>query len=181
MKELITKYIKALADMVNDLSLLEEIRKELNQVWEILKSDSKLYLFLKVPHIAKEEKFKLIDLISYEFQYHHQLNNFLKLLVLNDRIEILDQLITELAQYLNQEQGLKIVQLELPYEIDNKALKEMEELLKEKLATNLKINLSINKNLVFGFRIWINSDLYDYSFDSLMSHFKKSLRELSLS
>jgi ATP synthase F1 delta subunit len=175
MKEGSAKFSKALIEFIPNLDELNEVKKELIQFKEILNKEAKLMLFFKVPHIAKQDKIKLLELICYEFQFHKELRDFLKIVILKNRIELLDDVILELNQYYEKQKGIMKVRLELPFEIDDSGIENLRNEFCKKFDKEINLNVFLNRKLVFGFRIFFDFTLLDLSLNSVLGKLREAI------
>jgi len=129
---------------------------------------------LSNPKIANEERVKLL-LSFFKKQTNTRLQNFLTLLLEKKRIVFMKE-ISEIFENLKSDYN-KIcnVEIETPYALSSSQLKELENHLKLKYKSQIKINQVISKELIAGIKIKVNNEVTDLSIRNRLEHVTQHL------
>ena len=114
------------------------------------------------PKIANEERVKLL-LSFFKKQTNTRLQNFLTLLLEKKRIVFMKE-ISEIFENLKSDYNKVCnVEIETPYALSSSQLKELENYLKLKYKSQIKISQVISKELIAGIKIKVNNEVTDLS------------------
>ena len=121
------------------------------------------------PKIANEERVKLL-LSFFKKQTNTRLQNFLTLLLEKKRIVFMKE-ISEIFENLKSDYNKVCnVEIETPYALSSSQLKELENHLKLKYKSQIKINQVISKELIAGIKIKVNNEVTDLSIRNRLEH-----------
>jgi len=168
----------AYAKALKDLSLENNI--DINQIVSELQLvnsyfDDEFIGFLKNPRISKDNKKEVFkntftNLNKYVF-------SSLLVLVDNNMITNLSDIIVELKELINEEQGIVTVEVETAQELSEIDILKIKQFLFLKLNKKINIIIKLNKNLVGGFIIKYQGKTIDGSLltkqESLKEYLKK--------
>jgi len=126
------------------------------------------------PKIANEESIKLL-LSFFKKQTNTRLQNFLTLLLEKKRIVFMKE-ISEIFENLKSDYNKVCnVEIETPYALSSSQLKELENHLKLKYKSQIKINQVIRKELIAGIKIKVNNEVTDLSIRNRLEHVTQHL------
>jgi len=126
------------------------------------------------PKIANEERVKLL-LSFFKKQTNTRLQNFLTLLLEKKRIVFMKE-ISEIFENLKSDYNKVCnVEIETPYALSSSQLKELENHLKLKYKSQIKINQVISKELIAGIKIKVNNEVTDLSIRNRLEHVTQHL------
>lgn len=169
-------YATALLDLCKEEKKdLMELRNSIKFIMQIFKKELSFARFFTYANVTYEEKSNVIDKV---FNGHDViLLNFLKLLILKNRAfyiyEILKESVTRFDAYLNLETG--IIYSATPLSIEN--IEKIKNALELKKNKRIELINEIDKSLIGGFKIKLNSDIYDTSIKSKLEKMKIILKE----
>jgi len=126
------------------------------------------------PKIANEKRVKLL-LSFFEKQTTTRLQNFLTLLLEKKRIVFMKE-ISEIFENLKSDYNKVCnVEIETPYVLSSDQLKELENHLKLKYKSQIKIHQIISKELIAGIKIKVNNEVTDLSIRNRLEHVTQHL------
>lgn len=157
-EQIVKKYVKALVDSLNEQEL-----KEFDESLNLIKSAFLVDKFINIIHskdIKNIQKVKLI--FSFIENPSQKLTNFIKLLGLNDRLElipsIVDELVFQRAKKQNEFTGI----IQSSFDINAQKISDLEQSFSKKL--NAKIKLKHIKTQYSGIKISIDDLGVEVSF-----------------
>ncbi|PAF52733.1 F0F1 ATP synthase subunit delta [Helicobacter sp. 13S00477-4] len=169
------KYIKAI---VSDLKKtdIDSFLKELEKIVGLF-SIEKFLNIIHSPYIQTPDKQNfLLQLVESK---DHRINNFIKLLIENDRLEITPFVCEGLRAYINEKDKVYIGLLYLREKIDSVMLEEIRKKISTRLSIELKIEQVISK--IEGIKLVIEDLDIEISFvkenflNQLKSHILKAV------
>ncbi len=145
---IVEKYTKALMSSLNDDEIVE-IYEAIAKI-ALVANNPKFILIVKSPLLSLDEKLKfLIDLAQ---NNNEKLINFLKILLINKRIDLIREihqnLYEKVSEYLNTYAGI------VEGKVGENVLRELEKKLSEKF--NAKIKLQLKESDLNGVRVFVD-------------------------
>lgn len=104
---------------------------------------------------------------------HHTISNFLKLLKKKNDIKLLKKIFKNLKTINEEKNQFKTVKIKSAFELNQNFQKQLTENLEKKLKREVRLEITIDKNILGGIIIQIDDKIYD---GSLKNKIKK-LRE----
>lgn len=156
-------YAEALLEIAKSSNLLEEIKKDLFTISNVLSTSKDLQLFLANPLLGINAKKNIIDKL-FKNKVNNIVLNFLFVLINKRRISILQAIIDKCFELIYKLESITVVELMTSVEFNETQINTLIE--KIKLITNaknIKLITSINLNLIAGFILKIGSKVIDTS------------------
>ena len=174
MNSLFFNYATALLDLSKEENLeLFEIRSSIKNLVEVFQKNRDFAAFLTAVNISYEEKCGVVEKVL--VGYPKIILNFIKLIISKNRAfyiyDILKESLTRFDSYLNLETG--IIYSSEPLSIEN--IKKLTIALEAKKNKRIELVNEIDKSLIGGFKIVLNSDIYDASIKTKIEKIKQSL------
>lgn len=158
--------------LFNSDSNYTEILSGLNTVLEVVKSSDEFVQTIQNPSISIDTKFEIIDEV-FSSELDNKIINFLKILVEKNRFSDFEQIVIEYSNLLDELNNVKKVDvisaIELNEEQKQKTIKKLE----SKLQKNIKINWTLNKDIIGGLVIKIDDDVIDNSLKNKLEKLSK--------
>lgn len=165
------RYANALIDISFEEKKIEDIYSQFQKFIDYYNDNGNLDFkeYIGLPFIDKKERIDAINILSKDLSLNEILNNFLSLLVENERINSLNNIFEEFVKIKNEKDG--IVKMTI---ISGQKLKDDElTVLKEKIEKILNKKIILEENIsadtIGGFLININGKIFD---GSLMTQIK---------
>jgi F-type H+-transporting ATPase subunit delta len=165
------RYANALIDISLEKKDIENIYSQFKKFIDYYNDNGNLDFkeYIGLPFIDKKERIDAINILSKDLSLNEILNNFLSLLIENERINILNNIFEEFVKIKNEKNG--IVKMTI---ISGQKLKDYElTILKEKVEKILNKKIILEENIsadtIGGFLININGKIFD---GSLMTQIK---------
>lgn len=146
------RYAKSLLIAAKETGNIPKILEDIKKLESVLKDESVRRAFIS-PTISRKEKLKLIESISKDLDLLDITSNFLKLLVIKRRIELIDEIILYFYSYYYKDQKLEKITLFSADELNEEEIKTIEEKLKKMLGKKFEIQVKRDESLLLGMEI----------------------------
>ena len=158
------EYAQAFFDLI---SQSEEVQGLIEQVGEILsffEKEGRFYLIFKHPGISKKEKLEIIDEMAQKGRISPILLDFLRLLIFNKRINLLNLIYNELKKLEYERSEIQVVKLETPLRLNDKERESLISSLSKRLRRRIELKTKVNPSLLAGFKVTFDGTVIDTSF-----------------
>ncbi len=150
--------------------------QQLHSFCNLINAYPQLWKYFQLRAISKKKKLELIDNIANILKLDKKIINFLHLLVIKQRLQYIPEIVSALERLYSQGKILS-VKLESPVELDSKFVKELEEIIKNKINKNLHLVPVCNHEMIFGFRLQFNHRLLDLSLAGIFTALREQWRK----
>lgn len=156
--KVIYTYSKSIYDIAVKYKKEKEYIEQLKYSIDILLDDSLKYILDNI-YIDKNTKLKVINRI-FENKINSYILEFIKLLIMNDRISLLPNICSEFEMYINKKENVLYMEVLSAYKLDDNLILS----LKNKVIAlfsvkDIKIVETIDKNLIGGVKLIINNNI----------------------
>ncbi|MCI6271444.1 MAG: ATP synthase F1 subunit delta [Erysipelotrichaceae bacterium] len=169
MSSLVSSYTSALFNVL-DKQELDDARNNLNSFVYEYKNNAASKLFNN-PNILKGDKKKIID----EIFNNSKLGIFLKVLVDNNRFNLVEDISKEFNSIVNEELKIEECILQTAIKLDDESLNKIRMILEKKLNKKVVINEKIDKNLIAGIKVILKDEIIDNSIETKLNNIKNSI------
>lgn len=169
MTDAANQYAHAVFSLAYEADKHESIASELNNFFRGLAVNE--WQFFLHPRITKEEKHQVIEKLSLD----NLTLNFLKVIIDNDRFDLLENVIAEYHKLLDESKGLVVVKVSSNIKLSDSNLLKIEKTLKNKLKKNIKINEIIDKSIINGIKIEYDGEIIDLTVRKTIDEIKAQL------
>lgn len=169
------RYAKSLIElMLESDNVQAEIRSDLSNVKEILKSSPELNLAMTNPVISAYDKEEIIKAV-FERDTKEVTRNFLNLLVEKNRFNLIFQIIDTFNQMLDKINNLVQIEVVGAIELDENKKIQIQDKLKEKLNKEVSVSYNVDNSIIAGLIYKIEDDVLDTSLAKKFEELKKEL------
>ncbi len=144
----VSTYAQALFGAAHDREELEDTLEDLKEFADALDESEELSEFFYGVHIPEGQKRQAIDALTEDMTTSTR--NFLKLLIDNNRTEILEDVVPRFEDLVEEYQGKVEVELTTAVELSEDTLDQMRSRLGEMLGREVLLETNINPNLLGG-------------------------------
>ena len=172
----IVRYTKALHEVSVEIAKEKEVlqqMKEIRKFVENLKDSKKI---LKRYSLITKDGYEFIDEMSSALKLLPQLTNFLKLLLINKRIERIVEICDNYEILIDQIHGKKIFLLTFTKSSYKLCLSNVKNKLKEAFGSGIGCVVRFDESLLGGFIIQHKSKILDYSMKSRLARLNKIMK-----
>jgi F-type H+-transporting ATPase subunit delta len=161
-KKVVEPYASALIKIAVDTETIDYVTSDIQNLLKIFKSNNELKNYLKNPIYSKQSKKNILKKLTES----KNLNTvrFIMLLVDRSRIFLFQEIAEKYLELVFKLANIKIIHLISAFSLTSKQETEIIEQLKNYTKTKeIKLEKSIDKNLLGGFKIQIDSSIIDLS------------------
>lgn len=165
------RYANALIDISVEEKEIENIYSQFKKFIDYYNDNGNLDFkeYIGLPFIDKKERIDTINILSKDLSLNEILNNFLSLLVENERINILNNIFKEFIKIKNEKNGIVNMTIISGQKIKDGDLAVLKEKIEKILNKKIILEENISSNTIGGFLININGKIFD---GSLMTQIK---------
>lgn len=181
MAKIVSKtYGEALIELAIEEDKASVMLEEILSVREILDSNPEFSRLMLHPGIAKQEKLQLVDNI-FNGKTSDELTGFLRVIVDKERFKEIDSIFQYFIDKVKELQGIGVVYVTTPLELDDKSKEEVKsKLLETTDYKTLEMNYQIDESLIGGMIIRIGDRVVDSSIRSRLNDLTKELLQIQL-
>lgn len=168
------RYSHAVFTVALEHKQLEKTQRDFNKLILIIQNEAKFLLSTVAPFRVKSKLWEQIFKM-------HKLNkltvNLIKLLLKNNRLNLLGNIIENFFLLLERHNGIQRIVISSAAAFDQKKVQKN---LEKSLGIKVKLIEKINSRLLGGFKLKMGSYVFDCSLRSKMEHLKQQLQEARL-
>jgi len=157
-------------------SVLEEFSEFLNLA---ITQNPAFGRMLTSKSLNKDEQLSLIDRVLAP-NASELLTNFLRVLARHERLDLLQQIFTQITKLRDAETGKKAVLVRTAFELSDKTLSNIKQRLEETLGFSPVINTSIDQSVIGGLVIQVDDTVYDGSLRTRLKQLRGRLSNRSI-
>ncbi len=169
------RYAKALADVIMERGQTLTVADEIKSFAQIVEENSELRNVFASPVIALDRKKAVLNDVLAQMQFRPTTNNFLKLLLKNQRLHQIGVVRTSLLRELDERAGVVSAEVTTARTL---AVTEQENLLKQlQTATGkqVRIHFKLDPEIIGGVVTRVGSLIYDSSIKNQLALMKQQL------
>lgn len=166
------RYAKALLEMAISENSLDEINKDLEYLQETISSIRDLSLLLKSPIVKRDKKRNIINEV-FKGKISDTVLKFCELIINRQRSELLVDIIKRFFDLRDDYLNIKNVYVKSAIEFDELHIDKLKNVLEKNLKKKVRLNISIDKQLIGGFIVQINDTVVDGSLKHQLELLKK--------
>lgn len=167
-------YAQALIELAQQQNIAEQIGTELTDLQQIVNSDPLFQTFLANPSISQRERGAVVEK-TIRSQVHPLLANFLGVLQVHNRLDIIDQVAAAYAHKLDQLQGKIEVDVTVAQELSDEQLDQVRERISTALNKTAVVKQTVNPEIIGGLVVRVEDKLIDASVKTQLQSIKQQL------
>ena len=129
--------------------------------------------------LNKDEQLGLIDRVLAP-NASELLTNFLRVLAKHERLDLLEQIFTQITKLRDTETGKKAVLVRTAFELSDSTISSIKQRLEETLGFTPVINTSIDQSVIGGLVIQVDDTVYDGSLRTRLKQLRGRLSNRSI-
>mgnify|MGYP001594264245 CR=1 FL=1 len=157
------RYARALADVVGRTEDFHRILQDLEDFAVVYRESAELREVLETPAIAVEDKTRVLDAILARLGTSPIAANFLRVLVSNYRIRMLEEVIGAFTDIAHDQMGVARVKVYYAGELSEAEQQALRTRFEEVTKKQIEIEFARQSELLGGIRAQIKSTVYDGS------------------
>ncbi len=170
------KYAKGLFTVAKELGKIKEFGEELNQIKDLLISMPEVLSALQNPIYPPDLKLEIIQEILKVVKVDPEIEKFLMLLVERRRIQFIKEIVSMYQELLEEELNIARGEVITAYPISEEEKRELEEILKNYLRKEVKLEPRIDEEVIGGVKIKIGDIVFDGSLRTQLIKFREIIK-----
>lgn len=174
--EVSESYAKALVELADEKGKLEQVHADVDAISNLVASNKKLAQLVMNPVVDAEKKRAVLQKIGKEAGFNQYTNNFLNLLIVKDRLHLLEEICEEFEQLYCKLTDTQVATLRSAVKLEQEQqfliAKKLQELTGSK---NIKMKPVIDQSLIAGFVVEYGSSQIDLSVRGQLERVAESL------
>ncbi|GAB7387896.1 F0F1 ATP synthase subunit delta [Bacillaceae bacterium] len=170
------RYARALFEVANEGGIIDAVESDLALIRKTLEENGDWRKLVMHPHIAKEEKKRLVEKLFGE-SLTQEVKNFLKLLIDRRREKLLPQMTAEYVRLANEARGIVEAKVTTAKAISEAEKEQLAERFGKLLNKKLRVETAVDPGLLGGVVVRIGDRLYDGSVAGKLSRFAQHVKQ----
>lgn len=171
---IVANYAKAFVDLMAEKNLLEEARENLTALLSVFEA-TPLADFLSDISVSHEEKAKLVRL--FQESSSMELNNFLEIILQNEREDLLEAIIHEALAEMDKKTNHYTVTVASAVALSDAQKEQLKAVVLKKMGLKTQtIKEVIDPSLIGGFVVQANNKVIDTSIKQQLQQLKMNLK-----
>jgi F-type H+-transporting ATPase subunit delta len=168
------RYAKALFSLARENKTFEDLKKDMETLYQCIREVPELNLMLKSPVIKVAEKYMIFE-NSFRNIFSPVTLSFIKMIIERHREEYLEGISRYFLSLLKLEQGVKQADLVTAVPLNEVLRKSILNFIHKRFKTDIELNEEVNEKLIGGFILRVGDQQIDASIASKLERIKKSL------
>ncbi len=178
-KTIANKYALALYQLAEEKNKIDVVYDQITLISKLVEENEDFKSFLSNPLFKRGKQEKTIKLIAVRLKLDRIVTNFLCFLSRNRRLYIFDLILAQLGDIINKAQGKLEAKVISAIELDDKATKEILEVLQEIEGKKVNIVKKVDPNILGGLIVFIGSKLFDSSIRGKLRRLEFNMKEIN--
>ncbi|TRZ66589.1 ATP synthase F1 subunit delta [bacterium] len=174
------RYALALFDAAKISGQLDIVAVDCNNIIELLDSSKQFMRFFRSPVIKASKKQSVINAVL-ESRISKLTSDFLKLLVLRNRENVIHEILTEFIRLNDDISGIIKVAVKSAVELSDEQKQNLKKQLDEFSNLNTESVFTFDESLIGGFTVQVKDTVLDASIKRQLELLKNKFRQQSLS
>lgn len=176
-KSLIRRYTRGLVHSIRDKEELGEIHGQLRDFLKFLREQDELDLALTSSLLPLSRKVAVAEDILGRLSLHPKTSRFVHLLVKNGRLGILEELVEDLLEVWNEEQGIQSFEVSSVVPLSEGQKKRLKEKLEHLERKPVDLKYKLEPALIGGLSLRQGNIIYDASLKGALAKLRESISE----
>ena len=171
----VNRYARALADVVGRTGEFRKVQQELADFAAVYRDSAELREALKTPAVALPVKLKILDALLARLATSPTTSNFLRILLANYRLSLLDAILAAYQRIANERMGIVRVSISSAVELPPPSRQELQARFETLTRNQVEMEFRLEEGLVGGVLAQIGSTLYDGSVRGSLAQIRERL------
>lgn len=169
-------YARAFADVVFEAHLnANDVQQQLNDFVAAWRESAELREVFLDPSFASEQKVAILDKLNARLGMSVQVRNFIAVLIQHNRLDVLDDVLSEYRKEVNRRLGISEVQVTTARPLDAHERQGIEQKVAAMTGTQVQATYHEDKSLLGGVVVRVGSTVYDGSVKGRLDRLKEQL------
>jgi len=172
------RYAQALFEISKEGGGLEALEKDADALTAALEESRDLRDMISSPRISREEQASAIKALAGPLGLSEMTANTLGLMAGNRRLFTLPQLAAKLRDMIAAEKGEVSAQVTSATALSDAQRDQVAELLRVRFGRNIKLNTSVDEDLIGGLIVKVGSKMIDTSIRAKLARLQNAMKEV---
>ena len=169
-------YARAFADVVFEAHLnADDVQQQLNDFVAAWRESVDLREVFLDPSFPSEQKVAILDKLNARLGMSVQVRNFIAVLIQHNRLDVLDDVLSEYRKEVNRRLGISEVQVTTARPLDANERLGIEQKVAAMTGTQVQATYHEDKSLLGGVVVRVGSTVYDGSVKGRLDRLKEQL------
>jgi len=170
------RYASALFELASEQNVAAAVEGDLAQLGEALTASEDLGALIRNPQIARSDAARAVDAVAESLGAHQVTKNFLGVLSANRRLAALPQIISAYATIAAASRGEVTAQVTSAHPLSADQLKALGAKLRQREGKDIKIDATVDPELLGGLVVRIGSQQIDSSIRTRLNSLAQEIR-----
>ena len=166
------RYANSLLSSATEKGNLDKVAKDMELVYSVIKSSGELSRTLSSPVVKAQVKSSILEEI-FKKKISKETMDFLKFIVEKNRENLLESIVNKFLELRDQKLGLVNVNVKSAVELGEDQKKKLKEKFEKLLNKKVRLNFTIDPDVVGGFVAKVGDTVYDASLKNQLEVLKK--------
>ena len=166
--EVSLRYANALI-LISKKSGLKQIYNDFESFIKLIETNKDLRLIINNPLINVTKKSTILENICKAIKTQKTFLGFLKILTKHNKIVLIEKVFSQFNKLIDIQEGFTEVHLTTSIKLENEKLKQIEEIISQKINCKVKLKKKVDPQIIGGIIIQIDSLMIDNSVKSKLS------------
>ena len=169
-------YARAFADVVFEARLnANDVQQQLNDFVAAWRESADLREVFLDPSFPSEQKVAILDKLNARLGMSVQVRNFIAVLIQHNRLDVLDDVLSEYRKEVNRRLGISEVRVTTARPLDANERQGIEQKVAAMTGTQVQATYHEDKSLLGGVVVRVGSTVYDGSVKGRLDRLKEQL------
>lgn len=167
-----SRYAKSLMDLAIERGVLEDVKKDIDQILATAASNRDFFLLLKSPIVSSDKKLNVLNAL-FSGSGHEIILRFFEIVTRKNRADVLHETALEFVKQYNQNQGIQVAEVTTAFELTPDLKAQFKEIIQE-ISGLEKVELveKIDSEIIGGFVLKVNDRRMDESISGKLNEIK---------
>lgn len=170
-----TRYVGALIDLAEEAKKLKDVEKDFADLAGMAASSADFQHLIRSPLIGTTAQLAAVEAIAKKAHFTTLTTNFLKVLVNNRRLNILESVLSAFVAKIAARRGEVVVTVQTAQDLTAAQIKSLEATLKKETGADVVLNTQVEPAILGGMIVTVGSHMIDDSVARKLEKLKASM------
>lgn len=170
-----SRYVGALIDLAEESKKLKDIEKDLSDLTAMVAGSADLQSLIRSPLVNVTKQNAAVEALAKKARFTTLTTNFLKVLVANRRLNILESVLNAFDAEVSNRRGQVIVTVETAQDLTAAQVKSLQATLKKETGADIALNTKVSPDILGGMIVTVGSHMIDDSVARKLERLKVSM------
>ncbi|MDZ7742614.1 MAG: ATP synthase F1 subunit delta [Bacteroidota bacterium] len=167
-----TRYAKALFEFASEQNIIEEVKKDIELLLDVIKENKDFRMLLKSPIVKYDKKKKIVEEV-FKDAMHEVTLKYLKIIISKRRESFLEAISEEFIELYKEFKNIVTTHFATAYKIDDSIRQKVIDLLNKQTGGEIEFIEKVKEELIGGFVMEYRDKKYDASIQRQLTDLRK--------